>query len=71
MNWTEIEGKWDQIKGKIKEKWGKFTDEDLSKFRGNRDHFVSGLKDRYGLSKEDAEKSADDFSSSLRPEDYH
>ncbi|MDZ4678524.1 MAG: CsbD family protein [Oligoflexia bacterium] len=71
MNWLEIEGKWDQIKGKIKEKWGKFTDDDLNQYKGNREHFVGGLTDRYGFSKEEAQRHADEFGSSLRSEDYH
>jgi uncharacterized protein YjbJ (UPF0337 family) len=59
MNWEQMEGKWDQFKGTVKEKWGKLTDDDLTMVRGRRDNLVGRLKERYGLEKEAAEKEAD------------
>jgi uncharacterized protein YjbJ (UPF0337 family) len=59
MNWEQMEGKWDQFKGSVKEKWGKLTDDDLTMVRGRRDNLVGRLKERYGLEKEAAEKEAD------------
>jgi uncharacterized protein YjbJ (UPF0337 family) len=59
MNWEQLEGKWDQFKGSVKEKWGKLTDDDLTMVRGRRDNLVGRLKERYGLEKEAAEKEAD------------
>lgn len=51
-----FEGKWDQMKGKIKEEWGKLTDDDLAKISGKRDELVGKLKERYGWARDYVEK---------------
>lgn len=61
MNWEQIEGKWDQMKGSVQTQWGKLTDDDLSVARGSRDHFVGRVKERYGVVKEEAERQVDEF----------
>ncbi len=45
MNWDQIEGKWDQAKGKVKEKWGQLTDDDLTEIRGKRDQLAGRIQD--------------------------
>jgi uncharacterized protein YjbJ (UPF0337 family) len=65
VNWDQIEGKWDQFKGNIKEKWGKLTDDDLTQIRGKRDVLVGRLKERYGYEKDQAEREIDAWSSKL------
>ena len=65
MNWEQVEGKWDQFKGSMKEKWGKLTDDDLTMIGGRKDYLVGRLKERYGLEKEAAEKEADAWASGL------
>ena len=62
MNWDQIEGKWKQFKGSVKQQWGKITDDDLDYIAGTRDKFVGKLQERYGLTKEDAERAADKWS---------
>jgi uncharacterized protein YjbJ (UPF0337 family) len=59
MNWDQIEGKWKQFKGSVKQQWGKITDDDLDFIAGTRDKFIGKLQERYGLAKEDAERAAD------------
>src|SRR5690349_458966 len=61
MNWDQIEGKWSQFKGSIKQQWGKITDDDLDYIAGTRDKFVGKLQERYGLAKEDAQRKADEW----------
>lgn len=61
MNWTQVEGKWDQVKGAAQKQWGLLTDDDIAVARGGRDEFVGRLKERYGLVKEDAETQFDEF----------
>jgi len=61
MNWDQIEGKWKQASGKIREKWGKLTDDDLTVINGGRDQLVGRIQERYGLAKEAAEKQVDEF----------
>ena len=59
MNWNQIEGKWKEVKGAVKEKWGKLTDNDLDMIAGKRDNLVGKLQQRYGITKEEAEKQTD------------
>ena len=66
MNWDQIAGKWTQFKGKVKEKWGKLTDDDLDVVAGKRDQISGKLQQRYGYAKEQAEKELDEFASSIR-----
>jgi len=56
MNWDQIAGNWKQAKGKVKEKWGKLTDDDLEVIEGKKDQFLGRLQERYGYSKDQAEK---------------
>ena len=63
MNWDQIEGKWKQLRGAAKEKWGKLTDDDLDYISGKRDQFVGKLQERYGIAKEEAQKTLNDWAS--------
>jgi len=65
MNWDQIEGKWKQYTGKVKERWGKLTDDDLTTISGKRDQLVGKLQERYGMAKDQAEKQIDEFTRSL------
>lgn len=65
MNWDQIEGKWKQYNGKVKEKWGKLTDDDLTTIAGKRDQLIGRLQERYGMAREQAEKQVDEFTYSL------
>lgn len=56
MNWDTIKGNWDQMKGELKLRWGKLTDNDLMRIEGRRDKFVGTLQEVYGYSKEEAER---------------
>jgi len=69
MNWDRVEGQWKQMKGTIKEKWGKLTDDDLTYIAGKRDNFVGRLQERYGISKDEAQKHADEWAASLQQEE--
>jgi len=66
MNWDRVEGNWKQFKGKIKEKWGDLTDDDLDHISGKRDQLVGQIQARYGLAKDEAEKQVDDWSKSIQ-----
>ena len=56
MNKDQFAGKWHEIKGKIKEKWGKFTDDDLQQINGKWEAFVGIMQKRYGIAREQAEQ---------------
>ena len=66
MSWDILEGKWKQYSGKVKEKWGKLTDDDLESVRGKRDQLVGKVQERYGIAKQEAERQVDDFANSFR-----
>ena len=59
MNQDRVEGNWKQLKGKVKEQWGKLTDDDMDVIDGKRDQLVGKLQERHGINKDDAEKQID------------
>ncbi len=61
MNTDMLKGDWTNLKGKIKEKWGKLTDDDLTVIEGKRDQIAGKLQERYGYAKEQAQKELDEF----------
>jgi uncharacterized protein YjbJ (UPF0337 family) len=61
MNWDVLKGQWKQMIGKVKSKWGKLTDDDLTTISGKKDEFVGKLQERYGYKKDQAEREVDDF----------
>ena len=65
MNWDVIKGKWKELKGEARQQWGKLTDDDWQQAAGEKDKLVGKLQQRYGWSKEEAEKNADDYFRSL------
>ena len=61
MNKDTIEGNWKQLKGKVKEQWGKLTDDDLDVIAGKRDQLLGRIQERHGIAKSEAEKQVNDF----------
>src|SRR5262245_44086532 len=59
MNWDRVEGNWKQLKGKVKTKWGKLTDDDLTAINGKREQLEGKLQQRYGFAKDQAQKEVD------------
>ena len=51
MDWNRVEGNWKNIKGKVKEQWGKLTDDDLDVINGKRDQLEGKIQARYGMRK--------------------
>lgn len=66
MNKEQFQGQWNQIKGKIKEKWGKLTDDDLATVNGKREQLIGLLQKKYGIAKERAEQELVQFESSIK-----
>lgn len=62
MNNDIVQGKWKQIKGDVKQFFGKLTDDDLARAEGNQDKLVGVLQERYGYTKEQAEREWNEFS---------
>src|SRR5689334_24645916 len=56
MNWDRVEGNWKQFTGKVKEKWGKLTEDDLTTINGKQEQLVGRIQERYGVAKDEAQK---------------
>lgn len=65
MNQDIIQGKWTQLKGSLKNKWGKLTDDDLGRADGSHQYLVGRLQERYGWEKDRAEKEIRDYERTL------
>ena len=65
MNADIIKGTWKQLNGRIKERWGNLTDDDLNVVEGHTEYLAGKLQERYGWSKEQAQDELRDFSSKL------
>jgi uncharacterized protein YjbJ (UPF0337 family) len=65
MNWDRIEGNWKQLTGKVKEKWGQLTDDDLTQINGNREQLEGILQERYGYAKDRAKSEIDQWTNTL------
>jgi uncharacterized protein YjbJ (UPF0337 family) len=61
MNWDTVKGDWKQFKGKVKEAWGKLTDDDLDVVAGKRDQLVGLIQKHYGLARDEAERQVQQF----------
>ena len=66
MNWDRIEGNWKQAKGKVKEQWGKLTDDDIALVNGKRDQLTGRIQERYGIGKDEAERQVSDWERTAR-----
>jgi len=61
MNTDILKGKWNQLSGSGKEKWGKLTDDELQQIGGEKDKLVGKVQEKYGLARDEAEKEVDDW----------
>lgn len=56
MNWDTVKGNWTQYKGKIKEQWGRLTDDHIDTIAGQRDQLAGKIQEAYGISRDEAEE---------------
>jgi uncharacterized protein YjbJ (UPF0337 family) len=61
MNSDQLKGKWKQLKGSVKEHWGKLTDDDLDVIDGQSEQLVGTIQERYGIAREAAQKQVDEW----------
>ena len=71
MNQDRMAGNWKQMKGKLQEKWGKLTNDDLDAIEGRREQLAGRLQERYGLAKEEAERQAREFLATIDQSTEH
>ncbi len=60
MNWDQVQGNWKHFRDKIRQTWGKFTEDELDALHGTREQFVGKLQEKYGLKREEAEKELEE-----------
>ena len=65
MDWNRIEGNWKQFGGRVKENWGKLTDDDLTVINGRRDQLEGKIQERYGVAKDQVKSDVDTWLKSL------
>ena len=61
MNEDILQGKWAQLKGKVKEQWGKLTDDDIELLDGKKDQLVGKVQERYGIARDQAARDVDNW----------
>jgi uncharacterized protein YjbJ (UPF0337 family) len=66
MNWDQVAGNWKQMKRKVKERWGKLTDQDLTALDGKREQLLGKIQERYGIAKDEAEAELKRFTTELK-----
>ncbi|KAF3996110.1 CsbD family protein [Glaciimonas immobilis] len=66
MNWDIIEGNWKQIKGQVKQQWGRLTDDHIDMIAGKRDDLSGKIQEAYGVNKDEAEKQIRAFEESRK-----
>ena len=69
MNRDVLEGQWKQVKGKVKQQWGRLTDDDLSRISGRYDELAGLIQERYGYSRDEAVNELDMFLNNLDTRD--
>jgi uncharacterized protein YjbJ (UPF0337 family) len=63
MNKDTVKGNFTQLKGKIKQQWGKLTDDEIDQMEGHAEILAGKLQERYGLQRDEAERQAKEFQS--------
>lgn len=65
MNEDKIQGQWKQLKGKLKTRWGKLTDDDLTEASGSTDYLAGKLQERYGIARDEAKNQIREFENNI------
>jgi uncharacterized protein YjbJ (UPF0337 family) len=65
MNADQLQGKWKQVKGSVKERWGKLTDDDIDVINGKHDQLVGKIQEKYGIARDAAQKQVDEWNAAV------
>ena len=66
MNQDTLEGKWTQLKGSVREQWGKLTNDDVDQIQGKSEQLVGKIQERYGIARDEAQRQVDSWKPSDR-----
>jgi uncharacterized protein YjbJ (UPF0337 family) len=61
MNPEILRGRWNQLKGEVRSRWGKLTDDDLTQIQGEAEKMIGKLQERYGYKRDQAERELNEF----------
>jgi uncharacterized protein YjbJ (UPF0337 family) len=67
MNEDTLKGQWTQIKGRVREQWGKLTNDDLDQIQGRAEQLIGKVQERYGIQRDEAKRQVDDFLRTAEP----
>jgi uncharacterized protein YjbJ (UPF0337 family) len=59
-----------QLKGKVREQWGKLTDDDVDQIQGRAEQLIGKLQNRYGIARDEAQRQFDAWMRDTRSEPY-
>lgn len=66
INWDQIAGRWKEISGQAKKRWGSLTDDEVMEAKGNRDILAGKIQAKYGIAKEEAQRQVDEWANRLK-----
>jgi len=58
-----LKGQWNELKGRVKERWGELTKDDLDRIEGRRDQLVGAIQQQYGRARDEAEREVERWES--------
>jgi len=67
MNRDTLSGQWNQLKGSVREQWGKLTNDDLDQIQGKSEQLIGKLQERYGIARDEAQRQLDAWKPAVRP----
>jgi uncharacterized protein YjbJ (UPF0337 family) len=62
MNEETLKGRWTQLKGRVREQWGKLTNDDIDQIQGRTEQLVGKIQERYGIARDEARRQVDTWS---------
>ena len=65
MNTDILKGQWTQLKGQVREQWGKLTNDDIDEVQGRSEQLVGKIQERYGVARDEAERQVDSWNPSV------
>jgi len=66
MNQDTLKGQWTQLKGQVREQWGKLTNDDLDQIQGREEQLVGKIQERYGVARDEAERQFNSWDPAAR-----
>jgi uncharacterized protein YjbJ (UPF0337 family) len=66
MNQDTLKGQWTQLKGAVREQWGKLTNDDIDQIQGKSEQLIGKIQERYGVARDEAQRQVDSWAPSSR-----